>query len=65
MIDYKRLPEFRVRQITRGGRWFVQRKVNRAWKPVSNHDTEEHAESRARSELRVAMRMRHDQSGDI
>lgn len=60
MSEYKHLPEFRVRQITKNGRWFVQRKVNRAWKPVSNHGTEEHAESRARSELRVAMRKRHN-----
>ena len=59
MIEYKKLPEFRVKQITKNGRWFVQRLKGRSWSTVSNHTTEAIANKRKDIELHIAMRERH------
>lgn len=59
-LEYKKLPEFRVRQITLNGQWFVQRLNDRSWKTVSTHTTKSLAETRKRLELHIAMKERHN-----
>ena len=59
MSEYKRLPEFRVRQLTQNGQWFVQKANERVWDRVSSHATKALAETRKTLELRIAMRERH------